>query len=173
MSNVSRHMPLTNTVAWYAAVVATVVFVWDIVKWLRIRPRLRVNATCNVSYPDARVLDNKQLDGGGAATTLAEYCHVEVLNTGGQPTTLIDIQVTHIPKRDRPRIGSSSVAFALHAGSKPLPALLGPGEMWSARVEMGHLETIAEHGSPIIRIRASHCKTAIDATASMRPVNAS
>lgn len=149
-------MTLTDIAAWYAAAIATAVFVWDILKWFRNSPRLRVNAMCNVAYPDGRVITKKRLEGGGVATTLADYCHIEVLNIGGQPTTLIDIEGANVPRSDGMQFGVSGSAFTVHAGSHPLPALLGPGEMWSARVEMTHLETIAKHGSPVIRIRASH-----------------
>lgn len=155
-------MSLSDIAAWYAAAVATAVFVWDIVKWFRTGPRLRVNARCNVCYPDARVISTKPLEGGGEVSTLADYCHVEVLNVGGQPTTLIDIEATNIPRANGMKVACSALAFTVHSGSRALPTLLAPGEMWSARVEMGSLESIAEHGSPILQIRASHRKRAIE-----------
>ena len=102
-------------------------------------------------------------------TTLAEYCHIEVLNTGFQPTTLINMEATIAPKAGGLQIGYSSVAFVAHVGSRPLPALLSPGEMWSARLEMGSLEGLAKHGLPIIRVRASHNKKPIDTALAMKP----
>lgn len=156
-------MTLTDIAAWYAAAIATAVFAWDIVKWFRNSPRLRLNAVCNVAYPDGRVIEKQQLEGGGESATLADYCHIEVLNIGGQPTTLIDIQVTNVPRANGIQVGASGPAFTVHDGSHPLPALLGIGEMWSARIEMTHLENIARHGSPVIRIRASHSAKAIEA----------
>lgn len=155
-------MTITDIAAWYAAAIATAVFVWDVAKWFRNGPRLRVNAVCNVSYLDGRVVAKRQLEGGGEATTLADYCHIEVLNVGGQPTTLINIQVTNTPRWDGIQLSYSEPAFTMHAGSRALPVLLGPGEMWSARVEMTDLESIAEHGSPVIRLRASHRPKAIE-----------
>lgn len=148
-------MTPTEIAAWYAATVSTSVFLWDIVKWFRNGPRLRINTKCNVSYPDGRVIERTQLEGGGEAATLADYCHIEVLNVGGQPTTLIDIQVKNEPSVNGRQVSYSGPAFLTHSGSKALPTLLGPGEMWSGRIEMTCIETIAENGRPIIQVRSS------------------
>lgn len=155
-------MTITDIAAWYAAAIATAVFVWDIVKWFRNGPRLRVNTMCNVGYPDGRVLAKQQLEGGGESATLAEYCHIEVLNIGGQPTTLMDIQVTIAPRANGIQVSAAGPAFTVHAGNHSLPALLGIGEMWSARLEMSYLENIASQGRPVISIRASHSAKAIE-----------
>ncbi|RTL51177.1 MAG: hypothetical protein EKK46_12505 [Rhodocyclaceae bacterium] len=156
-------MTLTDIAAWYAAAVATAVFVWDVIKWFRNGPRLRVNTACGVGYPDGRVISKHKTEDGAEVTTLADYCHIEVLNIGGQPTTLIDIQVTNVKRKNGMKIGFSGPAFTIHAGSHSLPTLLGPGEMWSARVEMTQVESIAKHGHPILQIRTSHSAKVIKA----------
>lgn len=156
--------------AWYAATISTSVFLWDIVKWFRNGPRLRINTKCNVSYPDGRCIETKKLEGGGEAKVLADYCHIEVLNVGGQPTTLIDIQVKNKPTANGRQISYSGPAFLTHAGSKELPTLLGPGEMWSARIEMSCLETIAEQGRPIILVKSSRTTKPIEAALDIKRV---
>lgn len=155
-------MNSTDIAAWYAAVVATAVFLWDIVKWIRNGPRLRINAISDVFYPDGRVIEKRQLD-GCEEKTLATYCHIEVLNVGGQPTTLIDIQVVNASNLNEKLVSYSGPAFIVHSGSGALPALLGPGEIWSARIEMTSVETIANFGRAVIQIRASHSKNPIAA----------
>lgn len=145
----------TEVAAWYAATVSTTVFLWDIVKWLRNGPRLRINTECNVAYPDGKVIEKRQLDSGVEAATLADYCHIEILNIGGQPTTLIDIQVKNEPSANGAQISYSGPAFHTHCGSKGLPTLLGPGEMWSGRIEMSCIDAIAEHGRPVLHVRSS------------------
>jgi len=162
-------MTITEIAAWYAATIATAVFIWDIIKWLRNGPRLRITATCNVSYPDARVNTKRLLDDGGEAAELAIYCHIEVLNVGSQPTTLISIEAANKSGPKGIRVSCSGPAFTVHAGSHSLPALLGAGEMWSARIEMSRLESIAEHGSPVIQVRASHRTKAIETVIDLKP----
>lgn len=149
-------MTITDIAAWYAASVASAVFAWDIIKWLRNAPRLRVNTMSNVTFIDGRTVSRMQLTGDAEVTKLAEYCHIEVLNIGSQPTTLLNIEATHKPKGNGIQVGCVGSAFATLNGSHPLPALIGPGEVWSARLEMSHLECIAKHGRPLVRIRASH-----------------
>lgn len=149
--------------AWYAATISTSVFLWDIVKWRRNAPRLQINTRCNVSYPDARVIETRKLEDGCETGMLADYCHIEILNVGGQPTTLIDIRVKNKPKTKGPQVRSSGPAFQVLSGSNNLPALLGPGEMWSARIEMACIETIAGQGSPIIEVRSSRSTKPIEA----------
>ncbi|WP_018079672.1 hypothetical protein [Thiobacillus denitrificans] len=149
-------MTITDIAAWYAAAVATAVFAWDIIKWVRSGPRLRINTKCNISYADGRVIESTSLEGGALVSTLAEYCHIEILNTGDQPTTLIDVEAAHEPNASGNQMSCSSIAFMVHSGSNPLPALLGPGEMWSARLEMRRLEGLATEGKPVIRARTSY-----------------
>lgn len=155
------HMTPSDIAAWYAATIGTAVFAWDIAKWARSTARVRVSARGNVSYPDGEVIDKRPFEGGGEVSTLAEYCHVEVVNVGGQPTTLIDIEATHHPSLNG-QVSSWKAAFITHAGSQQLPVRLGPGEMWSARLDMRHIRTITSRGLPIIRVRTSYTTKFID-----------
>jgi len=162
-------MNSTDIAAWYAAVVATAVFLWDIVKWIRNGPRLRINAISDVVYPDGHVIEKRQID-DCEEKTLATYCHLEVLNVGGQPTTIMNIQVVNASKLNDKHVSYSGPAFKVHAGSDPLPALLGPGEIWSARIEMTSVETIANFGPAVVQITASYSKNPITAAIDQRQV---
>jgi hypothetical protein len=92
---------------------------------------------------------------------LAKYCHIEVSNVGAQSSTLVDMEATHRPRADGSEVFASTTAFQPLSGSKALPALLGPGEMWSARLDMRSLTPIAARGEPIIRVRATYCEKPI------------
>jgi hypothetical protein len=48
----------TSAVAWYAAILATTVFTWDLAKWWRAEPRLRISANADaLDVKDAESLD--------------------------------------------------------------------------------------------------------------------
>lgn len=146
----------TSPVAWYAAILSSLVFVWDFAKWWRAEPRLRVTARADVGFVDGEVVSVDEHADGTTITTMATYCLVEIVNVGGRPTTLISVDAFSHRKRPRQvEIGIHGAVFTVLRGSEALPAKLGPGEMWSARVDMRRLESLQQIGSPRIRARAS------------------
>ncbi|GAB3758706.1 hypothetical protein GCM10028796_04780 [Ramlibacter monticola] len=153
----------TSPVAWYAAILSTVVFAWDLTKWWRAEPRLRISAHAEVSYLDAEIVHrDRQPDGAEVACT-ASYCHVEIVNTGGRPTTLLEVEAIARQKRgNKPGLELSSSNFNIHRGSDQLPAKLAPGEMWSARIDMRNLAALQRIGAVHIRARAAYRARAIE-----------
>lgn len=153
---ISNFIQITSTdlIAVYAAVVATIVLIWDILKWVISGARLRVDTKCGVFYGDSRVVETTMTE-YGEQNSLADYCHIEVSNVGDQPTTILSIQATH-----RLKIGTkgqmfiSGPAIIPHFG-KSLPYVLGPGEVWSARLEMSNVHKLKERGRPIINLSTS------------------
>jgi hypothetical protein len=152
-------MNTTDIAAWWGAIVATAVLSWDVVKWIKAGPRLRVLTRVNVGYPDSRVVRTEQTEAGNVHH-LATYCHIEVLNVGDRPTTIISIEATHALGTNKGRTYWTGGRFQLF--DRPLPTLLGPGEMWSARLEMEDLLQLAKRGRPMLRIRASHLRKEVD-----------
>jgi hypothetical protein len=147
----------TSYVAWYAAILSTTVLVWDVAKWWRAEPRLRISARPDVSYPDGEVVHRETLADGTEVATLASYCHVDIVNTGGRSTTLIDVEVmARRAGKTKGEMGVGSVAFTRHRGSDVLPVKLGPGEMWSARIDMRKLDGLKQFGPVRIKARAAH-----------------
>lgn len=65
-----------DPVAIYAAIVATTVLVWDVIKWLRDGPRLHGSAGANMSIYDGSRRDDDL------------YFTLDVSNTGSKPTTI-------------------------------------------------------------------------------------
>ena len=144
----------TDLIAVYAAVVATIVLVWDILKWVISGARLRVDTRCGVFYGDSRVVETTLTD-YGEQKSLADYCHIEVSNVGDQPTTILSIEATH-----RLKFGIQGQMFISGPGiiphfGKSLPHVLGPGEVWSARLDMSNVRQLKERGQPIINLSTS------------------
>lgn len=153
-------MNTTSVVAWWGAIIATIVLLWDIVKWTRTGPRVGITTQCHVCYPDAKVLHVEQAE-HGQVSHLADYCHIEIFNTGDRATTIISIEGTHRRKKSEMQIYSGGVQFEAHHG-KTLPIVLAAGEMWSARFEMDNLYRLAERGRPVILVRTSHLRRPIE-----------
>jgi hypothetical protein len=154
-------MDITPYVAWYAAALSTAVFGWDVAKWSRSKPRVRVSARGPVCYPDGEVVATHVSEDGITSKGFADYCHIEIVNVGGQPSTLIDIQATHRTPKRSARMILSTTAIVPQSGCKSLPALLGPGELWSARLDLRSLHSIATQGAPVVKLRVSHLEEPI------------
>lgn len=147
-------MDKISWVAWWGAVLSSIVFAWDIYKWARKGPRVKVLTRCHVSYSDARVVSTQQTE-HGTSTELADYCHIEIANLGETATTVISLEAMHDRKKTEPQASVSGSAFQQHHG-KVLPAVLAPGGMWSGRIEMGNISFLAKRGRPYIAVRCSH-----------------
>ena len=146
----------TSPVAWYGATLSSLAFIWEFAKWWRAEPRLRVDAKADVCFTDGEVVSEEARPDGTKVATLASYCLVEIVNIGGRPTTLISVEA--FARRKRPSKGEmfhSNSNFKLHRGAEPLPAKLGPGEMWSARIDMRQLVGLEQFGSLQIRARGA------------------
>ena len=105
-------MNASDCAAWYAAVLATFVFVWDMVKWKRSGPRLKAR-TCQT--PTGFV----------------------VTNVGDGPATIESVQVRLFQRRRLPwskREVALSKVLGLFCGTRFLPLTLAPGEPWEAHI---------------------------------------
>lgn len=66
----------TQVLAWWGAVLATVVFLWDVYKWRTTGPRIRMTVQA-----DIKILGDPELEG-------RTYILVQATNFGDRPTTL-------------------------------------------------------------------------------------
>jgi hypothetical protein len=154
----------TSAVAWYAAILSTTVLAWDFAKWWRAEPRLRISARANVSYPDGEVIHREKRPDGTEVGTLASYCHVDIVNTGGRPTTLIGVEaMSKRPGKNGGEMGVGANAFTRHRGSDELPVKLAPGDMWSARIDMRKLEGLEQFGPVRITARTAYREEPVEA----------
>lgn len=141
-------------VAWWGAVIATLVLLWDVAKWLKSGPIIRKRVQLDTYYPDSRVLSVTNLE-KGESRELASYCHIELVNVGTLPTTIMEISATHTKGKNGVKIGCTNERFMVHYG-KTLPYVLPPGEVWSCRFEMTDLHKLSERGKPYIEVFVSH-----------------
>ena len=99
--------------AWWGAIVATIVFVWDVIKWQKKRPKLEASTDrFDSHFPEKYPPQVKE----------GEWEVVWFKNTGGQPTT---IERIHFVKK-----GGSFGESPSNNKADPLPKLLQPGESW-------------------------------------------
>ena len=71
-------MTSTDAAAWWGAIVASLVFIWDIYKWIKSGTALRISAV-----PNMQLLYDKI-----PKPTDTMYVHVDVSNTGDKKTTI-------------------------------------------------------------------------------------
>ncbi len=151
-------MSATDVAAWWGAVVASMVLVWDVVKWARQGPKLRVEARANTYYEDGEVLSTQVDVAGNSTSLLAQYCHIEITNIGDSPTTILNVEATHASKsRNAAQMHMGSKGFKFHNGAG-LPQKLGPGDSMSARLDMRTVAQLSERGAPRLVIKASHAR---------------
>lgn len=146
----------TNFIAWWGATVATIVLAWDIVKWLKSGPQIRSRIQLNTMYPDGkrRKVENPE---NIELEELAAYCHIELVNIGNLPTTVMGISASHLNQTKQGLMSYSGSSFTPHYG-KTLPHVISPGEVWSCRFDMSGLFELSKLGRPYIAVYLSHKK---------------
>ena len=129
--------------AWWGAIVATIVLLWDIIKWRSRGPRLKAAVT-------------QDAEGYGA-----EFL-VFVTNTGDLPGTIESVKLRCVARRAvffRRKIDlKDSFTLAGNKGFPPLP--LQPGEPWEVSITPSRKLPTFPPGRiiPIVEIYESHRK---------------
>ena len=134
---------LTDTVdpiAIYAAIVATTVLAWDVWKWLREGPRLRVFAN-----PGYKTIGIPTVDPD------ATWVMVKVTNVGTSPTTINMVggamYNNWIKRLLRKPSEQFFVATPVLAGMPKLPHVLDPGNEWTGLINQDdEFESMARQG---------------------------
>jgi hypothetical protein len=118
----------SNLAAWWGAAVATVVMIWDIIKWRREQAAIRVTASPNMQFIGRQGLSDEK------------HIVVTVTNTGGQTTTVTHVVVFHYPGLLRQLIRRPDMQGAI-PDPRPgrLPHVLPPGEIWTGVVDQADL----------------------------------
>ncbi|QKO21360.1 hypothetical protein [Rhodoferax sp. BAB1] len=124
-------MDSTYFIAWWGAIVATTVLIWDVVKWARSTAIVRLVVRANTWYPDSEVVREKSTE-HGVSQELKSYLHIELSNVGSMPTTIMGIEAQKALKKGT--VSQSGPTFVPHYGNK-LPYVLRPGEVWSCRAD--------------------------------------
>lgn len=148
----------TTLVAWWGAVVATGVLIWDVVKWRMSGPRLRVTVSPNMEFLGPEIRDSSR------------YVIVNVVNTGDRPTTLTHLCLGYFDSRFQ-RLKTKLLRkpkrlwyFSDPGATSPLPHVLNPGMEWKGKVNQSEklndrkLEELAKAGHLVCQISHSCAK---------------
>lgn len=145
-------MSSTELAAWWGAVLATVVFIWDIYKWKTQGPKLKVTIS-----PNMVVIGDQRREG-------KRWVSILVTNIGDRPTTIKGVGMEYYQSwwlRFRNK-ADKAVIFPNPNDSYPLPHFLNPGEEWrgliaQARDDLGiDLTTLSRSGHLLIWLSHSH-----------------
>ena len=132
-------MTPTELAAWWGAIIATLVFAWDVYKWKRTGPVIKVSAAPNMETF------------GGIPDGLKDktFIVVEVTNTGDRKTTLTHLVGFHYTSffQKLRRKKNKSFFIANPALSTPLPHILAPGERWLGGIDQNpEVEKMSRNG---------------------------
>ena len=120
-------MEASVVAAWWGAIVASVVLLWDIFKWATKGAHVSVNATPNmqtINHIEGKLDDNKLI-------------FVEAINTGDLPTTITHLaffQYESVFKKFLNKPKNQGVIVKQGTGYE-LPHLLSPGARWTGGID--------------------------------------
>jgi len=142
-----------DLVAWWGAIVATVVLLWDIYKWKTAGPKIRFHVT-----PGMIVVGDPSREGQC-------FISAEATNTGDRPTTLTNLVFQHYKSyfamlKHKPQ---TSRIFTEPSPSQPLPYILQPGSVWRGLCpQTEDIEKLAKTGYLVCGLCHSHSDKEID-----------
>src|SRR2546426_5069237 len=119
-------LTLTDALAWWGAVVATLVLLWDIYKWTRRGADISVEAMPNMKvHPSVPPTGNKS------------FIIVTATNHGEQPTTITHLAGIHFPTVWHKLVGRGGRHFGIldQLPGPGLPHVLGPGQQWCGMID--------------------------------------
>lgn len=137
----------TDIVAWWGAVIATIVLSWDIYKWKTSGPRLKFKVTPNM------------LVVGDPAREGKTFISANATNIGDRPTTITNLVIQHYNNyfnmfRHKP---STSMIVVAPNTARPLPFVLQPGQVWQGlAIQDQELEKLAKDGYLVCGLCHSH-----------------
>ncbi len=143
-------MDRTGLIAGYAAVVATVVFLWDIYKWKRTGPRISFTAS-----PDMQIYGDPTREG-------KMYISVRAANIRDKSTTITTLGLRWYKNwlyRLRRKPDVSAVISSPGFSGRQLPYVLQPGNIWDGlAIQEGVMKERPKKGILIFELYSSHKK---------------
>lgn len=137
----------TAVVAWWGAILSTIVFLWDIYKYRHAGPKLRVGVNANMVM--------------APSTDKRTFVVTEVVNFGDRPTTLTNLCIAYFDKRwswshFRNRATKNAVVLS-PSTAQPFPWELKAGNMWRGMTaQTPELESWAKKGVVYFDVYHSH-----------------
>jgi hypothetical protein len=137
-------------VATYAAIVASAVLAWDVIKWKSTGARIRIS-----------VSKNMVLVGGGVRDT-SKYILLTATNYGTQPTTITHMHMEWHPSLRARLQGKKRRHFVVASPNKtgqPIPYVLAAGTEWMGMTKQdSNVEELSRTGRLLIGINHSVAK---------------
>ncbi|MDH5633279.1 MAG: hypothetical protein OEZ10_09860 [Gammaproteobacteria bacterium] len=131
-------MDISEIAAWWGAVIATIVLVWDVIKWKKSRANVRVSASPNmqsVNKPEGRLEDEKHI-------------FVEVVNQSDRLTTITHLVTKHYSNIWKRLFNKPDMQGVVTEpiGRQPIPYELEPGKRWTGMISQADVEEKTEKG---------------------------
>lgn len=147
--NINARFSLTDVAAWWGAVVATALFIWDIIKWIISGPKIIFTV-----WPNQIVMGDPVREG-------KTYINANVINRGTQPTTLRNLGLLFYKTRWRKFKHKADQAMIITNPNMhfPIPYLLEPGKVWNGLIlQNNEVENMAKEGILEVSLSCSHLK---------------
>jgi hypothetical protein len=145
-------MSPTSIVAWWGAILSTIVFLWDIYKHRTAGPRLRFTIQSGMKSINIPLYEGKTL------------IHVDVTNLGDRPTTITNVCFLYFKGRRflRKRIPDRAAIVLDLNRDQPIPFELKPGALWSGvAIQNKEVEEWATTGILDMTLHHSHSSKAL------------
>jgi len=115
----------TDVAAWWGAVIATAVLIWDIYKWRTAGPRIALDVRSGMKFLN---------DPSGKDDF---FITVRVTNTGDRPTTITNMGFAYYSSFVRYLLKKPTKAVTIFRPGTPhqLPHILKPGDIWDGAAE--------------------------------------
>ena len=121
----STSIGLTEIIAGYAAIVATVVLIWDIYKWKASGPRIKLTAKSNRKFINVPHIPEGK-----------SFIVADATNVGNLPTTITALGAQYYKSWLRFVLQRPEKQFDIvNTGLKSLPYTLEPGKVWKGVIE--------------------------------------
>jgi len=139
----------TDFVAWWGAIISTLVFLWDIYKWKTTGPKLSVSTSSNMKALNLPGKENKT------------WITLHVQNNGDKPTTIMNVGIKVYKNKFFKFIRKRSKAFVVPGvGASPnqsIPYVLNVGCIWQGLIlQTEELEKFAKENIIICEVYCSH-----------------
>ncbi|MBK8113873.1 MAG: hypothetical protein IPK44_04630 [Candidatus Accumulibacter sp.] len=134
-------------VAWWGAILSTIIFCWDVYKWRTSGPKIRLSVSSGMESINMPLYEGKTL------------ILVNVTNYGDRPTTITHLALKFFPNWISRLRKKASKAFIVPQPSpaQQLPYELKQGTVWSGIAEQSaDIEAMAKTGHLICELYHSH-----------------
>jgi hypothetical protein len=142
-----KDITTTDLLALWGAIIATLVLIWDIIKWFREGPKVQFSV-----YPNMVMIPEMSGDKS------RRYIRVDVKNIGDRAFTVESLTQHLYPGRFSKR-ASDSWVVAHFTQSTQLPLLLEPGRVWMGMfMQDAQMETNSREGYFTCELHCSYRK---------------